>query len=129
MLDTVSDMFGVETVRAILRKHKLSKYNENAQLIWSQVSGSQPPYIRKLTEEKLIKYFKQIVSIYEPLKNQRRTSFLNYYYVLYKLLELMRENELLPYIPLLRTKQRLREHDRVWHKICNELNWPYKPTL
>ena len=129
MLDTVSDTFGNETVRAILRKHKLSKYNENSQLIWSMVSGSQPPYIRKLTEEKLIRYFKQIVSIYEPLKNQRRTSFLNYYYVLYKLLDLMKENELLPYIPLLRTKQRVREHDRVWHKICNELGWPFKPTI
>ena len=51
ILDTISDTFGNETVRAILRKHKLSKYNENSQPIWSMVSGSQPPYIRKLSEE------------------------------------------------------------------------------
>ena len=44
---------------------------------------------KKLTEEKLIKYFRQIVSVYEPLKNQKRASFLNYYYVLFKLLDLM----------------------------------------
>ena len=129
MLDTINNSFGIDIVRALLRKHKLSKYNENSQLIWSMVSFSRPPYIKKLTEEKLIRHFKQIVAVYEPLKNQRRTSFLNYYYVLYKLLDLMKETDLLPYVSLLRTKQRVREHDRVWHKICNELGWPFKPTI
>ena len=128
MMETVSDTTGVELTRIILRKSKLSKYNENAQQIWSRISGRQPPYIKKLTEEKLIKYFRQIVSVYEPLKNQKRTSFLNYYYVLFKLLDLMKENELLPHIPLLRTKQRLREHDRVWCKVCAELDWTYRGT-
>ena len=121
MMETVSDLTGVELTRIILRKSKLSKYNENAQLI-------QPPYIKKLTEEKLMRYFKQIVSVYEPLKSLKRTSFLNYYYVLYKLLDLMKEHELLPYIPLLRAKQRLREHDRVWYRICLELDWTYRST-
>ena len=129
MLDTISNSFGIDIARDVLRKHRLSKYNENSQLIWSMVSSNRPPYIKKLTEEKLIRHFKQIVSIYEPLKNSKRTSFLNYYYVLYKLLDLMKEHELLPYVSLLRTKQRVREHDRVWYKICNELGWPYKPTI
>ena len=128
MMETVSDTTGVELTRIILRKSKLSKYNENAQQIWSRISGRQPPYIKKLTEEKLIKYFRQIVSVYEPLKNQKRTSFLNYYCVLFKLLDLMKENEILPHIPLLRTKQRLREHDRVWCKVCAELDWTYRST-
>ena len=128
MMETVSDLTGVELTRIILRKSKLSKYNENAQLIWSMVSGRQPPYIKKLTAEKLMRNFKQIVSVYEPLKSLKRTSFLNYYYVLYKLLDLMKEHELLPYIPLLRTKQRLREHDRVWYRICLELDWTYRGT-
>ena len=66
--------------------------------------------------------------VYEPLKNQKRTGFLNYYYVLFKLLDIMKENELLPHIPLLRTKQRLREHDRVWCKVCAELDWSYRST-
>ena len=75
-----------------------------------------------------MRYFKQIVSVYEPLKSLKRKRFLNYYYVLYKLLDLMKEHELLPYIPLLRTKQRLREHDRVWYRICLELDWTYRGT-
>jgi hypothetical protein len=54
---------------------------------------------------------------------------MNYYYVLCKLLHLTKEYELLPYIPLLKTKQRIREHDRVWYRICLELDWTYYPTL
>jgi hypothetical protein len=49
------------------------------------VSKRQPPYIKKLVEDKLSKYFKAIVQVYEPLKGIKRNSFLNYYYVLYKL--------------------------------------------
>ena len=129
MLETVSDIVGVNITRIILRKSKMSKYNENAQLIWSRISGRPAPYIKGLIEDKLIRYFKQVVMVYEPLKHNKRTSFLNYYYVLYKLLDLMKESDVLPYIPLLRTKQRIREHDRVWFRICSELNWTYHPTL
>ena len=68
MLDTINNSFGIDIARALLRKHKLSKYNENSQLIWSMVSSNRPPYIKKLTEEKLIRHFKQIVAVYEPRK-------------------------------------------------------------
>jgi hypothetical protein len=29
----------------------------------------------------------------------------------------------------LRTKQRIREHDRMWYRICIELDWSYHPTV
>ena len=127
-LENVSDLTGINLTRVILRKSKLSKYNENVHMIWSMVSGRQPPYIKKLVEDKLLRYFKAIAQVYEPLKGNKRNSFLNYYYVLYKLLHLMKGFELLPYIPLLRTKQRIREHDRMWFRICLELDWTYYPT-
>ena len=128
-LENVSDLTGINLTRIILRKSKLSKYNENVHMIWSRVSGRQPPYIKKLVEDKLLRYFKAIAQVYEPLKGLKRNSFMNYYYVLYKLLHLMKEYELLPYIPLLKTKQRIREHDRVWYRICIELDWTYYPAL
>ena len=128
-LENVSDLTGINLTRIILRKSKLSKYNENTHMIWSMVSGRQPPYIKKLVEDKLLRYFKAIAQVYEPLKGLKRNSFMNYYYVLYKLLHLMKEYELLPYVPLLKTKQRIREHDRVWYRICIELDWSYYPTI
>ena len=127
-LEHITDLTGVNITRCILRKSKLAKYIENAHSIWAMASNRQPPYIKKLVEDKLIRYFKAIVQVYEPLKGDKRNSFMNYYYVLYKLLHLMKEYELLQYIPLLRTKQRIREHDKVWKRICLELDWTYYPT-
>ena len=128
-LEHITDLTGVNITRCILRKSKLAKYIENAHSIWAMASNRQPPYIKKLVEDKLIRYFKAIVQVYEPLKGNKRNSFMNYYYVLYKLLHLMKEYELLQYIPLLRTKQRIREHDRVWKKVCEELDWGFHPTV
>ena len=47
---------------------------------------------------------------------------------MYKLLHPMKETELLPYIPVLKAKQRIREHGKVWYKICQELDWKFFPT-
>ena len=98
-LENITDLTGINITRIILRKSNLSKYIENAHCIWAMVSNKQPPYIKKLIEDKLIRYFKAIAQVYEPLKGDKRNSFLNYYYVLYKLLHLMKEFELLQYIP------------------------------
>ena len=57
-----------------------------------------------------------------------RRSFLNYYYILFKLLELMGQTELLPRVTLLRTRLRLRQHDFLWKKVCDELGWTWKQT-
>jgi hypothetical protein len=127
-LEHVSDLTGINITRIILRKSKLSKYSDNANCIWATVSNRQRPYIKKLVEDKLIRYFKAVAQVYEPLKGDKRNSFMNYYYVLYKLLHLMKEQELLNYIPFLRTKHRIREHDKVWRQICLELDWSYYPT-
>ena len=68
---------------------KLNKYIENRHYILFTVSGQQPPYIPKLIEEKVIRMFKQIDRVYNLFNKDDRRSFLNYYYALYKLLELM----------------------------------------
>ena len=57
-----------------------------------------------------------------------RRSFLNYYYVLFELLETLKQDELLPKVPLLKTKLRLKQHDALWRKICEELDWGFRPT-
>ena len=69
--------------------------------------------------------FKQIVRVYDKIDHDRRKSFLNYYYIVLKLLELMKESELLPKVPLIRTIVRLRQHDKIWKGICEELGWSF----
>jgi hypothetical protein len=53
-LEHVSDPIGINITRIILRKSKLTKYSENAHCIWAMASNRQPPYIKKLVEDKLV---------------------------------------------------------------------------
>jgi len=54
---------------------------------------------------------------------------LNYYYTVYKLCELLNQDEFLPYFPLLKDKEKMIEQDEIWKKICEELDWEFIPTV
>ncbi len=62
------------------------------------------------------------------IERDSRRSFMNYYYILFKFLELMGQTELLPRVPLLRTRLRLSKYDLLWKKMCDELGWTWKQT-
>ena len=115
-------------IKKAIRKLKLTKYMENFYYIMFAVTGREPPYIRREVEDKMIRMFKQIDRAYGTVSHDKRKSFLNYYYIIFKLLELMKETELLPKVPLIRTIVRLREHDRIWKRVCEELGWSFMLT-
>ncbi len=115
-------------LRTILKKHKLTKYVENVNSILFILTGAQPPCIPKLIEVKLIKYFKQVAEVFHECKTPSRINFLNYYYVLFKLLELMEQIDLSQVVPRIKSKHRVLEHDKIWLQICNALNWKFLKT-
>lgn len=118
----------VQEIRNILRNLKMTSYVENVYSITFALTGKQPPYIKREFQDKMIKMFRQIIKAYETICREKHRSFMSYYFIIYKLLELMGQSELLPSIPLLRTQLRLRQHDNLWKQICSELDWTYKPT-
>ena len=60
-----------------------------------------------------------------------RVNFLHYYYVLYKLLELLdvEETKYLNEIPMLKDREKLLEQDIIWKKICHDLDWEFIDTI
>ena len=52
-----------------------------------------------------------------------RTNFLNYYYTIYKLCEILDYKEFLEYFPMLKDRSKIIEQDEIWRKICKELKW------
>ena len=58
-----------------------------------------------------------------------RVNFLNYYYVLYKMCELLGEVKFLPFFPMLKDPVKRIEQDEIWKKICKELKWEFVPTI
>jgi hypothetical protein len=58
-----------------------------------------------------------------------RVNFLNYYYTVYKLCELLDQNQFLPYFPMLKDMGKRVEQDAIWKQICEDLSWEFIPTL
>lgn len=114
------------TIKQALRKLKLTKYVENAFYLDFIINGKPLPYIPRLVEEKLIRYFKYVDRSFDSLFGGKKQSFMSYYYVIYKLLELMGEHELMKDVPLLKTKIRLTNHGKVWDMICDDCGWRTK---
>ncbi len=79
----------------------------------------------------MIRMFKQIERIFcdaRPRVQFARASFLNHYFVVFKLLDSLHQTDLLPRVPLLKTQIRLKQHDALWQCICEELGWNFRQT-
>ena len=115
-------------VKTLLRKLRYSKYYEHATYITHILSGLTPPYMPTELEERLRHMFRDVQEPFEKHCPANRSNFLSYSYVLYKFCELLGEDEYLPYFPLLKSKEKLRQQDVIWKCMCGELLWEYIPT-
>jgi hypothetical protein len=77
---------------------------------------------------KLCELFKQIQERYDIHKGIRK-NFLSYNYVIHRLLEYMGEYALATKFPLLKSVVKLKEHDRIWKNICDDLGWDFTPGV
>jgi hypothetical protein len=118
----------VEDVKQVLRKLRMTKYVENARGITFALTGQEPPHIKREIEDKMSRMFKQIVKAYTTINKESGKSSMSYHYIIYKLLELMGQSELLPRVPMIKTTFRIRQIDTRWERICQELSWTFKPT-
>jgi hypothetical protein len=112
----------------ILKKLGYNKYYEHIPFIKDKL-GIKPPVMNPELEETLCNLFMEIQKPYSSHCPDDRVNFLNYYYVLYKMCELLDEREFLPYFPMLKDPVKRIEQDEIWKKICAELAWEFIPTI
>ena len=112
-------------IRDILKKLKLNKFYEHIPYIINKINGKPPPNITKQIEEKLRYMFKEIQTPFEKHCPKNRKNFLSYSYVIHKFIQLLGMNEYLVYFPLLKSREKLYQQDKIWKCICNELNWAF----
>ena len=97
---------------------------ENILYIHHVLTGTPLPYIKREIEDKMVRLFKQVDRVFGLVRSKvpfARTGVLNYYFVLFKLLDSLHQPDLLYRIPLLKTSIRLKQHDALWGHICEEL--------
>jgi len=111
----------------ILKKLGYNKYYEHIPFIKDKL-GIRPPVMTPSLEEKLCNLFMDIQAPYAKHCPNDRVNFLNYYYVLYKMCELLERREFLPYFPMLKDPVKRIEQDAIWKKICAELKWEFIHT-
>jgi len=114
--------------KELLKKLSYNKYYEHINFIKDKL-GIKPPIISQELEETLCNFFMEIQYPYAKHCPDYRVNFLHYYYVLYKLFELLCETQYLIEIPMLKDREKLIEQDAIWKKICQELDWEFIPTV
>lgn len=114
--------------KEILKKLGYNKYYEHIPFIKHKL-GIKPPVMTQQLEDTLCNLFMEIQRPYAKYCPKNRVNFLNYYYTVYKLCELLKQTQFLPYFPMLKDREKRIEQDEIWKKICKELNWPFIATI
>jgi hypothetical protein len=117
-----------DTTKDILKKLGYNKYYEHIAFIKNKL-GIKPPLFSPELEDILCNLFMEIQPAYAKACPNNRLNFLHYYYVLFKLLELLGESQYLNGIPLLKDREKIIEQDEIWNKICIEKDWEYIATV
>jgi len=117
-----------DKMRDILRKLGYNKYFEHIQYI-NSMFGIKPPVMNEELHETLCVLFIEIQKPWAVHCPPNRTNFFNYTYTLYQLCVLLDQTQYLPYIPMMKDREKQLEQDMIWKKVCNDLDWEYFPTV
>ena len=114
--------------KEILKKLGYNKYYEHIPFIKDKL-GIKPPIMSSELENTLCNLFMDIQGPYAKYCPDYRVNFLNYYYTVYKLCELLNQHHFLPYFPMLKDREKRIEQDVIWKNICDELDWEFIATI
>lgn len=128
--ERIQDMslINYDKMREILRKLGLNKYFEHIQYI-NSLFGIKPPIMNEELHETLCVLFIEIQKPWAVHCPANRTNFFNYTYTLYQLCVLLDQTQYLPYIPMMKDREKQLEQDMIWKKVCNDLDWEFCPTV
>jgi DNA-directed RNA polymerase subunit F len=114
-----------KNIRAILKKYRLTIYYEHLQQIYCKISDSEPITLSRDIEETIINMFQSMQESFHKHRPPNRSNFLSYSYVLNKLFRILGMPKHANYFSLLKSKDKLREQDSIWAKICKDQSWKF----
>lgn len=116
-------------MRDILKKLRYNKFYEHSNYIMNRINGVQPPHFSPELEEKLCTMFKEIQAPFLKHCPLSRKNFLSYSYCLHKMFQILGMPEYLKWFALLKSKSKLYMQDQIFKAICDDLGWPFYPSL
>jgi Zn finger protein HypA/HybF involved in hydrogenase expression len=116
-------------LKEIIKKLKLNRCYDHVAHILNRLNGISAPVLSREVEEKLRFMFREIQFSFVKHCPKKRSNFLSYSYVLYKFCELLELDDYLPCFPLLKSREKLYMQDKIWQKICEDMNWEFIRTV
>ena len=113
----------IPILECILKRNKMMKYKNSIYFIYFKLSGVPPPYITIAEKDIILKLFDVVSTIYDKCKPKGRKSFLNYSFVLKKLLIMLGKVEYAKYIAPLKTNSKQKELEIIWELITKDPEW------
>ena len=116
-------------LKEVIKKLKLNRCYDHVAHILNRLNGISAPVLSREVEEKLRFMFKEIQFSFVKHCPKKRSNFLSYSFVLYKFCELLELDDYLPCFPLLKSREKLYMQDKIWQKICEDMNWEFIRTV
>ena len=113
----------IPILECILKRNELTMYKDSIYFIYFKLSGGSFPHITTKEYNTMLSVFNVVSRMYDKYKPNDRKSFLNYSFVLKKLLIMLGKVEYAKYIPQLKTHSKQKELERVWELITKDREW------
>ena len=113
----------IPILECILKRNKMMKYKNSIYFIYFKLKSQPLPHITITEKDMMLNMFNIVSNIYDKYKPKDRKSFLNFSFVLKKLLIMLGKVEYAKYIPQLKTKSKQKELERIWELITEDPEW------
>ena len=113
----------IPILECILKRNKMMKYKNSIYFIYFKLKSQPLLYITITEKDMMLNMFNVVSNIYDKYKPKDRKSFLNYSFVLKKLLIVLGKNDYAKYIPQLKTNSKQKELERIWELITKDPEW------
>ena len=113
----------IPILECILKRNELTMYKGSLYYIYFKLSGVPFPHINTKEYNTMLKVFDVVSTIHDKYKPKGRKSFLNYPFVLKRILIMRGMDQYAKYIPQLKTNSKQKELERVWELITKDPEW------
>lgn len=117
----------IDDIKRVLKRKEFKDFKELYVDIFCVLHKREKPMLSSTDRHVLEKMFNDIQIPFTEVCPKNRKNFLSYPYVVYKLLQLLNLNEFIPFISLLKSKNKIMVQENIFRDICKKLNWNFLP--
>lgn len=116
------DQLDKSDIRYALKILNLRRYYDNAPRILMMMTGERPPQMTATQEDRIRQRFRAIQTPVDRHCPPGRSSFVPYFYIIYKICQMEFWPEFLPHCKLPKKIEKRQQTDRIWKIFCEELD-------